>query len=232
MQAASAPPAGPGTTSEHVLGALRRAIVAGELRPGQKVLQEVLAERLGVSVAPVREALRTLEQEGQLTYLPRRGYFVTELHVEDLEEIYELRRLLEERAARAALPTLDADALGRIASAAADCVTAARAGDVAAELAANRRFHFGLLEAPGQGHAMRIIRVLWDSTEAYRALYYNAPEERDAAGEAHERIMRALGAGDADALVRELDAHRDRALRVLRRILAASPSRSGDAGHG
>ncbi len=141
---------GPATTSQHALAALRRAIVAGELRPGQQVLQEELAERLGVSVAPVREALRTLEQEGQVTYLPRRGYFVTELHVEDLEEIYALRQLLEERAARAALPTLDEDALERIAAAAADCVAAARAGDVAAELEANRRFHFGLLEAPGQ----------------------------------------------------------------------------------
>lgn len=218
MRATAVP--GPATTSQHALAALRRAIVAGELRPGQKVLQEELAERLGVSVAPVREALRTLEQEGQVTYLPRRGYVVTELHVEDLEEIYALRQLLEERAARAALPTLDEDALERITAAAADCVAAARAGDVAAELEANRRFHFGLLEAPGHAHAMRIIRVLWDSTEAYRALYYNAPEERDAASAAHERILDAVRAGDADALVRQLDDHRDRALRVLRGILA------------
>lgn len=224
----NAPSVGPATTSEHVLEALRGAIVAGELRPGQRVLQEDLAERLGVSVAPVREALRTLEQEGQVTYLPRRGYFVTELHVEDLEEIYDLRRLLEERAARAALPTLDADALERIAAAAADCVASARAGDVAAELEANRRFHFTLLDAPGQAHTMRIIRVLWDSTEAYRALYYNLPEERDASTAAHDRIMAALRAGDADALVGALDAHRDRALRVLRGILGAAGPASAE----
>jgi DNA-binding GntR family transcriptional regulator len=210
---------GPATTSQHALDGLRRAIVAGELRPGQRVLQEDLAERLGVSVAPVREALRTLEQEGQVTYLPRRGYHVTELRIEDLEEIYALRQLLETRAARGALPRLDETALEEIDAAAEECEAAARVGDVAAELAANRRFHFALLEAPGQVHLMRIIRVLWDSTEAYRALYYNFPEERDAASEAHRDIIAAVRRGDASGLVQALDAHRDRALSVLREVL-------------
>ncbi|QEC49795.1 GntR family transcriptional regulator [Baekduia soli] len=213
-------PTGPGTTPQHALDALRRAIVAGELRPGQRVRQEDVAERLGVSIAPVREALRVLEQEGQVTYRPRRGYFVTELRIDDLEEIYALRQVLEDRAARAALPTLDDDALDRIVLAARDCVDAAEAGDVAGELEANRRFHFAILEAPGHPHAMRLIRLLWDSTEAYRAMYYNSPEERHAAVDAHDRILAAIRARDVDALVAELDAHRRRALDVLAGILA------------
>jgi DNA-binding GntR family transcriptional regulator len=209
-----------GTTSQHALDALRRAIVSGALRPGQRVRQDEVAESLGVSVAPVREALVVLEQEGQVTYRPRRGYFVTELRVEDLEEIYELRGVLEARAARRALPTLDGDALDRIALAARDCVEAAETGNVAAELEANRRFHFAILESPDQVHAMRLIRLLWDSTEAYRALYYNSPDERRRAAEAHERIIAAVHSRSADALVRELDAHRGRALAVLKEILA------------
>lgn len=211
---------GPGTTAQHALDGLRAAIVAGALRPGQRVLQEEIADGLGVSVAPVREALRVLEQEGQVTYRPRRGYFVTELRIEDLEEIYELRRVLEERSARRALPALGAATLGRAEAAAADCVEAARRGDVSAELEANRRFHFTLLEVPGEVHALRVIRLLWDSTEAYRALYYNAPEERRSAAAAHERILAAARGGDADALVTALDAHRAQALRVLHGILA------------
>ncbi len=219
---ATAEPAGSGgpkTTQQHALDGLRRAIVEGELRPGQRVLQEDIAERLGVSVAPVREALRVLEQEGQLTYRPRRGYFVTELRVADVEEIYELRRVLEERAVRHALPTLGADALDRLTLAAKDCVDAAEAGDVAAELEANRRFHFALLQTPDQVHAMRLIRLLWDSTEPYRAMYYNDPQERRRSVEAHDRILAAVRRGDADLLVAELDAHRARALQVLRVIL-------------
>lgn len=211
--------AGHGTTQQHAVEWLRRAIVAGELRPGQRVAQEEVAERIGVSLAPVREALRVLEQEGQLTYLPRRGYFVTELRMSDLEEIYDLRQILEERAARHTLPSLGDDAFERIVSAAGDCVAAAAAGDVAAELAANRRFHFTMLEAPDQPHTMRHIRMLWESTEAYRAIYYNSAEERVAAIEAHDRIVDAVRERDADRLVAELDAHRARALAVLRRIL-------------
>jgi len=183
-------------------------------------VQEEVAERIGVSIAPVREALRVLEQEGQVTYRPRRGYFVTQLHAADLEEIYELRQVLEERAARHALPTLDEDALERITMAARDCVDAAEAGDVAAELEANRRFHFGLLESPDQVHTMRVIRLLWDSTEAYRAMYYNSPQERREALDGHDRILDAIRLGAADVLVAELDAHRARALTVLKGILA------------
>jgi DNA-binding GntR family transcriptional regulator len=210
---------GPGTTAQHALEGLRHAIVDGELRPGQRVLQEEIAENLGVSVAPVREALRALEQEGQVVYRPRRGYFVTELRAADLEEIYELRQVLEERAARRALPTLDADALDRIELAARDCADAVERADVAAELEANRRFHFAILESPGQVHAMRLIRLLWDSTEAYRAMYYNSPQERQEAVHAHDRILDAVRDRDADLLITEMDAHRDRALQVLTAIL-------------
>jgi len=209
----------PGTAAQHALEELRRAIVAGDLRPGQRVGQEEIAERLGVSLAPVREALAALEQEGQLTYKPRRGYFVTELRLEDLREIYELRALLEGRAARRAAPLLDEDARERVELAAREVVEAAAEGDVAAELAANRRFHFAMLDAPGQSHTMRLIRQLWDSTETYRAIYYNSPRERTETVRAHERIVAALRDGDADRLVAELDAHRQRALDQLGEIL-------------
>jgi DNA-binding GntR family transcriptional regulator len=67
---------------------------------------------------------------------------------------------------------------------------------------------------------MRLIRQLWDSTEAYRALYYNLPDERRNAVAAHERITAALRERDAGRLVTELDAHRERALTVLRQVLA------------
>ena len=127
----------------------------------------------------MREALRVLEQEGQVTYLPRRGYFVTELRIADLEEIYALRRVLEERrgargaaGARRRRPGAHRRRGGATAAPAATPATSPR------ELAANRRFHFAILDAPDHPHTMRMIRLLWDSTEAYRALYYNSPDER------------------------------------------------------
>ena len=166
-------PPRPGTMQEHALEWLRRAIVAGELRPGERVGQDEVAERIGVSIVPVREALRVLEQEGQLTYIPRRGYFVVDLRVEDLEEIYALREVLESRAVRQALPTIDDVALQRIELAARDCAAGrgrrrgrCARGEPPVPLRDPR--------LPDQPHAMRLIRLLWDSTEAYRALYYNS----------------------------------------------------------
>jgi DNA-binding GntR family transcriptional regulator len=214
------PQSGPGTTTQHALDELRRAIVAGRYRPGQRVGQEEIADSLGVSLAPVREALRALEQEGQVVYRPRRGYFITELHVADLQEIYALRALLEERAVRRTLPTLDEDGIERIALAARDCAIAAERGDVAAELDANRRFHFGMLESPDQAHTLRLIRLLWDSTEAYRAMYYNSPEERAKTVEAHDEILAAVRRKDVDVVVAALNEHRQQALRVLTHILS------------
>ncbi len=222
--ARTAPPAGaaravPATAQQHAVDSLRAMIVAGELRPGQRVNQDRIAELIGLSVAPLREALRVLEQEGQVSYRPRRGYFVTELRAADLEEIYELRGLLEAHAARRALPALDEDALERISLAARDCYNAAAADDVISELEANRRFHFAILACEDQPHTMRLIRLLWESTEAYRAMYYNSPAERRRSIEAHDRIMAALRARDPEQLVAELDAHRARALEVLCEIL-------------
>ena len=213
--------AGPDTTAQHALHHLRRAIVAGELAPGERVGQEGVAERLGVSVAPVREALRILEREGQLTYRPRRGYVVTELRIEDLEEIYALRALLERRAAIAALPRLTEADRAAIERAAGDCADAVAAVDVVAQLSANRRFHHAILRPAGQPHLQRLIELLWDSTEAYRALYYNSAQERRESLRAHDRILQAVGGGDPERLVAELDAHRDRALVVLRAIIGS-----------
>jgi DNA-binding GntR family transcriptional regulator len=212
---------GPNTTAQHALAHLRAAIVSGALVPGERIGQENVAGRLGVSLAPVREALRILEREGQVTYRPRRGYIVTELNIADLEEIYALRALLEREAAFAAMPALTEDDLAAIEQAAGDCAAAVSADDVVAELAANRRFHHAILAPAGRPHTQRLIDMLWDQTEAYRAIYYNSPAERYESLRAHDRILGAVVAGDPERLAAELDAHRERALVVLRGIIAA-----------
>jgi DNA-binding GntR family transcriptional regulator len=83
------------TAQARAVAALRAAILEGGLRPGQRVNQEEWAERVGVSLIPIREALGALAGEGLVTYRPRRGYAVTELDLGELEEISRIRRLLE-----------------------------------------------------------------------------------------------------------------------------------------
>ena len=86
----------PPTAQEAVLVELRGRILRGDLAPGSPLRQEDLAASLGVSRVPVREALRMLESEGHVTYTPHRGYRVPELDLDELDEIYHLRALIED----------------------------------------------------------------------------------------------------------------------------------------
>jgi DNA-binding GntR family transcriptional regulator len=215
--------AGPRDTTERAptaharaVSGLRAAILEGRLLPGQRVNQEDWAERVGVSLIPIREALGTLSGEGLVTYRPRRGYAVTELDLGALEEIYRIRRLLETDALERGVPhATDAD-VEALRAAARDCRTAALHSDVVEQLAANRRFHDVLHGLAGSHALVRLIDQLWDTTEAYRALYYTLPGEAVEAHAAHDSLVEAVAARDGAAAVAAQDAHRERALAALR----------------
>src|SRR5690606_21958873 len=122
----------PPTTQEFVLGELRRSIVSGELAPGQPIRQASIAQRLGVSRVALREALKTLEAEGQVVYQPHRGYSVAELSLRDLLEVYRMRQLLEAEAATVATERFTDTDLARIADAQLDVEKAADSDDLVA----------------------------------------------------------------------------------------------------
>jgi DNA-binding GntR family transcriptional regulator len=205
----------PPTAQEAVLAELRRAIGTGELRPGEQVRQDSLAERFGVSRVPLREALKILEGEGQVVYLPHRGYFVAELDVDDLREVYRIRDLLESEAVRVAVPQLTASDLDRLADACDDVDQAAANGDLAAMTEANRRFHFTLIEAARMPRLARLIRILWDATDAYRSVYYSEPGNRSHVHDEHAAVITALRELDAERAVTVLREHRERAVHAL-----------------
>lgn len=213
----------PPTAQEAVLAELRRAIVTGELRPGEQVLQDALAERFGVSRVPLREALKILEGEGQVIYRPHRGYFVAELDLDDLREVYRIRDLLESDAVRVAVPQITGPEIQALVGALDDVEHAAAAGDLVRMAEANRRFHFGLIEAAHLPRLARMVRVLWDATDVYRSLYYADSEHRDAVHEEHRAVLDAVRAGDAERVVDLLRAHRDRAVRALEAVLSGRP---------
>jgi len=212
-------PARTPTAQDRAATTLRAAILDGELRPGQRVNQEAWAERARVSLIPLREALRALAGEGLVTYRPRRGYAVTELDLAELEEVYRLRRLLETDALGRGVPLATRADIAALEEAADACRAAATAGDVAGQLAANRRFHDRLHTLAGSRPATRLIDLLWDSTEAYRALYYALPGEAAASDDAHRAIVAAVRAGDPERVIALQDEHRARALERLRASL-------------
>lgn len=207
------------TAQDVVLSGLRTDILTGDLGPGDQILQEALAERYGVSRVPLREALKMLESEGQVIYHPHRGYFVAELSVADLLEVYRLRTLLEEEAIRGAVPTLtDAD-VATLGDLMTEIASAGAAGDVLAMTAANRRFHFAIFDAAGLPRLTRLLHQLWDATDAYRALYFQQAANRERVSVEHAVMLAALQSRDADLLVALHDEHRDHSVGTVRGIL-------------
>jgi DNA-binding GntR family transcriptional regulator len=204
------------TAQESVLAALRDDIVSGRLKPGSQIVQDDLAREYGVSRVPLREALKILEGEGQVTYYPHRGYFVTELSVPDLLEVYRIRQLLEAEAITCAMAEMDDDDVSYI-SGLLDEVEAA--ADTTALTAANRAFHFAIFELASQPRLTRLIRVLWDATDAYRAVYFRESANRDRVFHEHRSMLAALERRDAPALIALQEEHRAHSVASVRRVL-------------
>jgi DNA-binding GntR family transcriptional regulator len=224
----------PPTAQEAVLAELRRSILEGDLAPGAQILQDRIAEQLGVSRVPVREALKMLEGEGQVSYAPHRGYFVTELDSAELMEVYQIRELLEAEAVTRALPFLGKDDYERMHEAVEDMEAAEENDDIVALTAANRRFHFALIEPCGMPRLIRIIRQLWDSTDPYRSVYFGDERHRRAVRQEHRAILKAVRQRNADELVHQLTEHRHHAVESLRELLdsRAAGAPSGDSSPG
>jgi DNA-binding GntR family transcriptional regulator len=204
------------TTVQHAtLLALREAIAAGRYEPGQPLRQETLARDFGVSVPPVREALKTLETEGQVVYVPRRGYSVSRLSRAELRETYRIRDLLETEAITRAVGGLTGDDLARMRAAVRDMDRADRVSDVAALTAANRRFHFTVFDAAAMPRMADMIRMLWDGTDHYRSRYFASPANRDRVRAEHAEILRAVARGDGETAAELSRQHRDHALEAL-----------------
>ncbi|MBL1116463.1 GntR family transcriptional regulator [Streptomyces sp. 110] len=209
----------PQTAQQFVLGELRGAITSGQLKPGMPIRQDSLAEQLGVSRVPLREALRILEAEALVVHKAHRGYFVAELSLADLREVYRIREVLETEAVRQASGRPDKLPLATLETAQHEVEKAAGTGDVSAMAAANRRFHFALYEAAGMPRLTRLIATLWDATDAYRSLYYVAADNRDHVVREHRAILDALRGGETNAAARLLDEHRMHAIEALEDML-------------
>jgi len=209
----------PPTAQEAVLAELRRLITAGLLRPGQQIVQDALAVQFGVSRVPLREALKILEGEGQVTYVAHRGYFVTELSLSDLIEVYRIREILEAEAVSIAVPQMTAEDIHRLEGAERDVRAAADIADVVAMTSANRRLHFAILDACALPRLVWLIRLLWDATEVYRSVYYNEAHNREMVDSEHRALVAAVKAGDATAALMVLTEHREHAIEALRPVL-------------
>src|SRR5690349_20742173 len=143
---------------ELATGRLRHEILSGTLEPGERLVEEQLTRRLGISRAPLREALRLLGQQGLVEHLPRRGVRVVQLSSRDIDELFTLRDVLERFALRCALDHGGLPDPAGLAAArdAVERMERAAGGDATEQAAAHQAFHLTLVALAGHQHLLRV----------------------------------------------------------------------------
>lgn len=184
---------------EHAARQLRNAVLSGSFAPGQSLVETAIADHLGISRAPVREALAELEQEGIVNHIPRRGYFVVDFTDKDIEEIYSLRLLLEIAALLRAVERLteqDVEELQRIVDNLGEAV---RQGVSPKRIVAlDLSFHESILHVADHSRLYTAWYSMRMQTQLLIGLtsrtHYNHPEQPK---ELHQRIVDAIRGKDA-----------------------------------
>jgi GntR family transcriptional regulator, gluconate operon transcriptional repressor len=208
------------TLADRAADMLRERILAGDLVSGDRLVESRIAQQLGISRGPLREALKQLAADGLVREEPRRGTFVATPTVEDVRDAYDLRVAIEVKAARLVIANGDRAALDALRRAAEGVATAARSGDLRTLVKADYAFHEALCRASGNRRLLdafvrnaSVLRILLRLEEErfYRSFDEIAIQHRD--------LFAAVEAGDAakaEAMVTEhLESARDRLMRHL-----------------
>ncbi|MFH1805577.1 MAG: GntR family transcriptional regulator [Pseudomonadota bacterium] len=195
------------TITDQVTEDLRERILSGDFLAGSQLRQDAIATEYNVSRIPVREALQRLDAEGLVTFQPHKGAIVATLSIQEIEELFEVRRLLECELLRHAVPKLTEDDI----RAAADILDvyddALRAGDVARWGDLNRQFHERLYQASERPKTLEIVRTIGNNTVRFIRAQLALTGAIDTAEREHHEILDACRAGDVDKAVDLLGRH-------------------------
>jgi DNA-binding GntR family transcriptional regulator len=215
------------TLSAAISDQLRQQILGGEHASGAQLRQDALATAYGVSRIPVREALFQLEAEGLVQIVPHKGAVVSGLSPEEIDDVFELRQILEPRLLTRSIPALtqaDFDALAAIQAA---FVSAVAARDPSQWGVLNARLHLTMYGRAQLPRTQNIVAGLLQTSERYTRLQLASPAAWARAQQEHDALIRLCQAGDADAACRLLRTHIGQ---VHADLLAMIPDRPGKAG--
>jgi len=176
---------------------LREAIVEGIFSPGQKLVEATLCEQLGVSRGSLREALRRLEAEKLIRLIPNRGPFVADIDLEEAEQIYHVRAMLEGEACYLYASRADEQGIRTMREALADFDRAARSGDAVGRLATTARFYDVILDGCGNRVIAEILRGLLARINFLRARSMATAGRARHSGREMREMFDAIAAGDA-----------------------------------
>ena len=195
------------TVASMTLEAIRTRILHGDYPEGEPLRQDAIAEELGVSRIPIREALRQLEAEGLVSFAPHRGAVVSSLSLDEIEEIFALRAEIETDLLRRAIPRLGAEELARADEVLARYERALQVGDVPAYGELNWQFHSTLYAAADRPVTMAIVQRLHQQADRYLRMQLALTHGESRAADEHRAILDAARRRDVKAGAAVLAGH-------------------------
>lgn len=190
-----------------VFNTLRRAIITGEFAPGERLMEISLANRLGVSRTPVREAIRKLELEGLVIMIPRKGAQVAKITEKSLRDVIEIRCVLEEFAASLACERITPEGRENLKDSHENFVEAVKNGDILDIVEKDERFHDAIFQATSNERLITIINNLREQFYRYRMEYVKDIEQHSVLVNEHELLLRAIYDGDSETAKRIMRTH-------------------------
>ena len=202
-------PSRAGTMASAATEALREQIVMGEIAAGTPLRLEEIADRLGMSISPVREAVRQLEVLGLAEHVPYKGAKVTEIDQGEMRDVYEVRLALESIAVRRVALAWDADADRALGAALETLASAYESGERTEIIRCNTSFHLALARASGSRWIPQLLRPMLETSERFSAFVIGEDhgEVYEVEQRGHAAIVAACRAGDADAAQAALAEH-------------------------
>ena len=180
-----------------VFNTLRQAIITGEFAPGERLMEISLANRLGVSRTPVREAIRKLELEGLVIMIPRKGAQVARITEKNLRDVIEIRTVLEEFAAVLACERIDQSGLHDLRQAYEDFIRSVENGDILDIVDKDETFHDTIFRATNNDRLISIINNLREQFYRYRMEYVKDIRQRSNLVEEHRELLDAISSRDS-----------------------------------
>ncbi|HEY8486391.1 MAG TPA: GntR family transcriptional regulator [Limnochordales bacterium] len=209
---------------ELVFEALREAIINGTLKPGERLMEAQLADELGVSRTPVREAIRKLEHDGFVVMIPRKGAYVADISLKDVAEIFDVRRALEALAAQLAAERATEEDLERAERVLVEYGECIDRQDIQRLIEVDTRFHEVIYQMAGNARLQQMLNLLREQVQRFRTMTLSHGPRMRQALEEHRRIVEAIASRDGERAARLAQEHIESAENALMELIAQGQS--------
>lgn len=202
---------------ERIASSIRDSIIEGKIKPGERLLEPVVAKVLGVSRTPLREAFLQLESEGFLKFNPRKGALVTETSPKDAEEIYQIKGVLEALAARLATLNISSDQIDELIkiNKKMESIAQSKKKDYKTFLELNSLFHNSIYKHCGNNKLIKTIKTLRNQTLRYNYIFLSLLSHLDESVSEHFEIIETLKMKKPEKVEIAVRKHNDSALKLL-----------------